>query len=113
MMRLQCTRHAPTVDCVQTIEVLKAKGITHFTPVQAQTYEHILAGRDMIARSRTGVYACMHVYTFVCAYTHLRMCQICIRHIVDTFVHRYNLMHDSIQPAETSVHPHSCHRLCM
>jgi hypothetical protein len=40
----------------QTVAVLRNKGITHFTPVQAQTYEHILAGRDMVARSRTGVY---------------------------------------------------------
>eukprot|EP00953_Heterococcus_sp_UTEX-ZZ885_P032730 17074-Heterococcus_DN1.PRE.2 len=40
----------------ETVAVLRNKGITHFTPVQAQTYEHILAGRDMVARSRTGVY---------------------------------------------------------
>ncbi len=41
----------------QILAVLKRKGITQFTPIQAQTYDHILAGRDMIARSRTGTYA--------------------------------------------------------
>ncbi|KAG5189927.1 P-loop containing nucleoside triphosphate hydrolase protein, partial [Tribonema minus] len=46
---------AAAAEVIQsTIDVLLGKGITHFTPVQAVTYEHILAGRDMIAKSRTG-----------------------------------------------------------
>ncbi len=40
----------------QTLAVLRRKGITQFTPVQAQTYDHILAGRDIIAQSRTGTH---------------------------------------------------------
>ncbi len=43
----------------QILTVLKRKGITQFTPIQAQTYDHVLAGRDMIAKSRTGRYICM------------------------------------------------------
>lgn len=36
------------------IDVLSGKGITHFTPVQAEAFDPIMAGRDLIARSRTG-----------------------------------------------------------
>ncbi len=41
----------------QTLDVLRGKGITQFTPVQAQTFMHILTGRDIIAQSRTGMHA--------------------------------------------------------
>ena len=37
-----------------TVRILADKGITHFTPVQAQSYDMLLAGHDMLARSRTG-----------------------------------------------------------
>jgi len=33
---------------------LSAKGITRFTPVQAEAFDPVLAGRDVIGRSRTG-----------------------------------------------------------
>ena len=36
------------------IDVLSNKGITHFTPVQGEAFDPILAGRDVIGRSRTG-----------------------------------------------------------
>ena len=36
------------------IDVLSHKGITHFTPVQAKAIRPVLAGRDVIGRSRTG-----------------------------------------------------------
>ena len=36
------------------IDVLSRKGITHFTPVQAKAMRPVLAGRDVIGRSRTG-----------------------------------------------------------
>ncbi|OEU08954.1 DEAD-domain-containing protein, partial [Fragilariopsis cylindrus CCMP1102] len=36
------------------IDVLSGKGITHFTPVQGEAFDPILAGRDVIGRSRTG-----------------------------------------------------------
>lgn len=36
------------------MDVLRAKDITHFTPVQAQAMKPILARRDVIGRSRTG-----------------------------------------------------------
>ena len=36
------------------IDVLSHKGITHFTPVQAKAISPVLAGRDVIGRSRTG-----------------------------------------------------------
>lgn len=36
------------------IDILSAKGITHFTPVQGEAFDPILAGRDVIGRSRTG-----------------------------------------------------------
>ena len=36
------------------IDVLSHKGITHFTPVQAKAVRPVLAGRDVIGRSRTG-----------------------------------------------------------
>lgn len=36
------------------IDVLSSKGITHFTPVQGEAFSPILAGRDVIGRSRTG-----------------------------------------------------------
>ncbi|KAG5192078.1 P-loop containing nucleoside triphosphate hydrolase protein [Tribonema minus] len=38
----------------KTVEILRSKGIEFFTPVQSVTYEHILGGRDIVARSRTG-----------------------------------------------------------
>lgn len=34
--------------------MLSGKGITTFTPVQGEAFEPILAGRDVIGRSRTG-----------------------------------------------------------
>jgi ATP-dependent RNA helicase DDX21 len=36
------------------INVLSEKGITRFTPVQAEAFGPTLAGRDVIGRSRTG-----------------------------------------------------------
>eukprot|EP00586_Coscinodiscus_wailesii_P012373 CAMPEP_0172505138 /NCGR_PEP_ID=MMETSP1066-20121228/183934_1 /TAXON_ID=671091 /ORGANISM="Coscinodiscus wailesii, Strain CCMP2513" /LENGTH=851 /DNA_ID=CAMNT_0013281623 /DNA_START=357 /DNA_END=2909 /DNA_ORIENTATION=- len=36
------------------IPILSAKGITKFTPVQAEAYRPVIAGRDVIGRSRTG-----------------------------------------------------------
>ncbi|MGK3762224.1 MAG: ATP-dependent RNA helicase DDX21, partial [Bacillariaceae sp.] len=36
------------------IDVLSGKGITHFTPVQGEAFGPVLAGRDVIGRSRTG-----------------------------------------------------------
>jgi ATP-dependent helicase YprA (DUF1998 family) len=36
------------------IDVLSSKGISHFTPVQAEAFAPILARRDVIGRSRTG-----------------------------------------------------------
>jgi len=36
------------------IDVLSRKGITSFTPVQAEAFQPSLAGRDVIGRSRTG-----------------------------------------------------------
>jgi len=36
------------------IDVLSGKGITRFTPVQAEAFDPVLAGRDVIGRSRTG-----------------------------------------------------------
>ena len=36
------------------IDVLSAKGITRFTEVQGKAFEPVLAGRDLIGRSRTG-----------------------------------------------------------
>ena len=36
------------------IDVLSHKGITHFTPVQAEAFDPVRAGRDVIGRSRTG-----------------------------------------------------------
>ncbi|CAM9480566.1 unnamed protein product [Hapterophycus canaliculatus] len=38
----------------KTVAALKARGIENFTPVQAITYDHILTGRDIIGKSRTG-----------------------------------------------------------
>ena len=38
----------------EVIDVLSGKGITHFTPVQAEAFDPVLAGRDVIGRSRTG-----------------------------------------------------------
>ncbi|CAM9408692.1 unnamed protein product [Ectocarpus sp. 6 AP-2014] len=38
----------------KTVAALKARGIEKFTPVQAITYDHILSGRDIIGKSRTG-----------------------------------------------------------
>ena len=34
--------------------MLSEKGITKFTPVQAEAFDPVLAGRDVIGRSRTG-----------------------------------------------------------
>lgn len=36
------------------IDILSAKGITSFTPVQAEAFDPIMARRDVIGRSRTG-----------------------------------------------------------
>jgi len=36
------------------IDILSGKGITHFTPVQAKAIRPVIAGRDVIGRSRTG-----------------------------------------------------------
>eukprot|EP00566_Odontella_aurita_P008957 CAMPEP_0113580260 /NCGR_PEP_ID=MMETSP0015_2-20120614/30570_1 /TAXON_ID=2838 /ORGANISM="Odontella" /LENGTH=857 /DNA_ID=CAMNT_0000484421 /DNA_START=353 /DNA_END=2924 /DNA_ORIENTATION=+ /assembly_acc=CAM_ASM_000160 len=36
------------------IDALSEKGITNFTPVQAEAFKPVLAGRDVIGRSRTG-----------------------------------------------------------
>jgi ATP-dependent RNA helicase DDX21 len=38
----------------KVIDVLSAKGITKFTPVQGEAFDPILASRDVIGRSRTG-----------------------------------------------------------
>ena len=38
----------------QTVELLASTGITHFTPIQAQSYDMLLAGQDVLGRSRTG-----------------------------------------------------------
>jgi len=38
----------------KVIDALSAKGITHFTEVQGTSFEHVMAGRDVIGRSRTG-----------------------------------------------------------
>ena len=37
-----------------TVTMLAEKGITHFTPIQAQSYDMLRAGHDMLGRSRTG-----------------------------------------------------------
>jgi len=36
------------------IDILSSKGITHFTPVQGEAFDPIVARRDVIGRSRTG-----------------------------------------------------------
>jgi superfamily II DNA/RNA helicase len=36
------------------IDILSAKGITHFTPVQGEAFDPIMNRRDVIGRSRTG-----------------------------------------------------------
>jgi ATP-dependent RNA helicase DDX21 len=38
----------------QIIDILSAKGITKFTPVQAEAFVPVVAGRHVIGRSRTG-----------------------------------------------------------
>jgi len=38
----------------RVIDVLSGMGITHFTPVQGEAFDPVLAGRDVIGRSRTG-----------------------------------------------------------
>ena len=38
----------------KVIDVLSEKGITKFTPVQGEAFDPVLAGRDVIGRSRTG-----------------------------------------------------------
>ena len=38
----------------EVIDVLSAKGITKFTEVQGSAFKPVLAGRDVIGRSRTG-----------------------------------------------------------
>lgn len=38
----------------RVIDVLSEKGITKFTPVQAEAFDPVVAGRDVIGRSRTG-----------------------------------------------------------
>lgn len=48
----------PPLDSIKlsskTLEVLKSKGYTSFTPVQYQTFETIYGGADLVVRSRTG-----------------------------------------------------------
>ena len=46
--------HRPFDVDKETVEILAKKGITNFTPVQAQSYDMLLAGHDVLARSRTG-----------------------------------------------------------
>ncbi|KAL3920796.1 MAG: hypothetical protein SGILL_003078 [Bacillariaceae sp.] len=38
----------------RVIDVLSERGITRFTPVQGEAFDYIVAGRDVIGRSRTG-----------------------------------------------------------
>lgn len=38
----------------QVIDILSEKGITHFTEVQGKAFKPVVAGRDVIGRSRTG-----------------------------------------------------------
>ena len=38
----------------RVVATLKNKGITHFTPIQARSYELLKEGSDMLGRSRTG-----------------------------------------------------------
>jgi ATP-dependent RNA helicase DDX21 len=38
----------------QVIDVLSEKGIVRFTPVQGEAFDPVVAGRDVIGRSRTG-----------------------------------------------------------
>merc|ERR1711937_21929 len=38
----------------RVIDVLSGKGIVRFTPVQGEAFDPIVAGRDVIGRSRTG-----------------------------------------------------------
>ena len=38
----------------RVVATLKDKGITHFTPIQARSYELLKEGSDMLGRSRTG-----------------------------------------------------------
>ncbi len=37
-----------------TVDALAATGITHFTPIQAESYDILLSGQDVLGRSRTG-----------------------------------------------------------
>ena len=37
-----------------TVSILEEQGITNFTPIQAQSYDMLRAGHDMLGRSRTG-----------------------------------------------------------
>lgn len=36
------------------INVLKKKGINYLFPVQYETFHHIMSGKDIVARDRTG-----------------------------------------------------------
>ncbi|XP_051883357.1 nucleolar RNA helicase 2 isoform X1 [Pristis pectinata] len=38
----------------ETIKLLKARGVTHLFPIQAQTFDHIYDGSDCVAQARTG-----------------------------------------------------------
>ncbi|XP_072883279.1 nucleolar RNA helicase 2 isoform X2 [Hemitrygon akajei] len=38
----------------ETIKLLKARGVTHLFPIQAQTFNHIFDGSDCVAQARTG-----------------------------------------------------------
>lgn len=38
----------------RVIDVVSGRGITHFTPVQGEAFDPVVAGRDVIGRSRTG-----------------------------------------------------------
>eukprot|EP01105_Mastigella_eilhardi_P002686 TRINITY_DN1342_c0_g1_i2.p1 TRINITY_DN1342_c0_g1~~TRINITY_DN1342_c0_g1_i2.p1 ORF type:complete len:495 (+),score=105.54 TRINITY_DN1342_c0_g1_i2:109-1485(+) len=38
----------------ENVEMLRKRNITHFFPIQAATYEQVLAGRDIVGRAKTG-----------------------------------------------------------
>ncbi|KAM9065109.1 nucleolar RNA helicase 2 isoform 2-T2 [Sarcophilus harrisii] len=38
----------------ETIQLLKARGVTYLFPIQAKTFHHVSSGKDLIAQARTG-----------------------------------------------------------
>ncbi|RYY35467.1 DEAD/DEAH box helicase, partial [archaeon] len=38
-----------------TVDSLATRGVTHLFPIQAKTFDHILDGKDVIGRARTGM----------------------------------------------------------